>query len=111
MPGNLLEILFIVRVPFGNPTYPYTQFLNNQIQSINGNPFYDLELPKAILKIKQGFGRLIRSDRDAGVCIFTDPRICNSSYGSFIIDEFPVLPDKYQDINEIINEIDNFLGK
>ena len=111
LPGNLLEILFIVRVPFGNPTNPYTQFLNNQIQSINGNPFYDLELPKAILKIKQGFGRLIRSDRDTGVCIFTDPRICNSSYGSFIIDEFPVLPDKYQDINEIINEIDNFLGK
>ena len=60
--------------------------------------------------MKQGIGRLIRTDMDNGVCIISDPRICNSGYGKFIINELPVLPEPYYDINEIIEEIHNFLG-
>tara|TARA_Y100000739_G_C20351050_1_gene347784 strand:- start:61 stop:663 length:603 start_codon:yes stop_codon:yes gene_type:complete len=107
---ELLEILVIVRIPFGNPSNPQKKYLSEKIQSIGGNPFYDLELPNAILRIKQGIGRLIRTDMDNGVCIITDPRICNSGYGKFIINEFPIAPNTYYDINEIIDEIDNFLG-
>ena len=110
LPRELLEILFIVRIPFGNPSNPYNKNLSEKIQSIGGNPFYDLELPNAILKIKQGIGRLIRTDMDNGVCIITDPRICNSGYGKFIVNELPIIPETYYDINEIIDEIDNFLG-
>ena len=109
--GKLLEILFIVRIPFGNPSNPYNRYLSNVIESNGGNSFYDLELPTAILKLKQGIGRLIRSDKDTGVCIITDPRLSKSRYGNFIIDEMPVQqPDFYDNINEITNEIDNFLG-
>jgi len=107
---DLLEILVIVRIPFGNPSNPYNKNLSEKIQSIGGNPFYDLELPNAILKMKQGIGRLIRTDMDNGICIISDPRICNSGYGKFIINELPVLPEPYYDINEIIEEIHNFLG-
>ena len=107
---DLLEILVIVRIPFGNPSNPYNKNLSERIQSIGGNPFYDLELPNAILKMKQGIGRLIRSDMDSGVCIITDPRICNSNYGKFIINELPIIPEAYYDIDEIIEEMHNFLG-
>ena len=108
--GDLLEILFIIRVPFSNPSNPYNQNLSNMVQASGGNPFYDLELPNAILKMKQGIGRLIRTDKDTGVCFITDPRLCNSRYGKFIVDEIGSSPKIYKNINEIINEIDNFLG-
>ena len=108
--GDLLEILFIIRVPFSNPSNPYNQNLSNMVQASGGNPFYDLELPNAILKMKQGMGRLIRTDKDTGVCFITDPRLCNSRYGKFIVDEIASSPKIYKNINEIINEIDNFLG-
>ena len=107
---DLLEILLIVRIPFGNPSNPYNKHLSDHINSIGGNSFYDLELPNSILKIKQGIGRLIRSDLDNGVCFITDPRICNSRYGEFIINELPVIPESYNEINEIIQSVDNFLG-
>jgi len=110
LPRDLLEILVIVRIPFGNPSNPYNKNLSEKIESVGGNPFYDLELPNAILKMKQGVGRLIRSDMDNGICIITDPRICNSGYGKFIINELPVLAEPYYDIDEIIEEIHNFLG-
>ena len=110
LPKELLEILFIVRIPFGNPSNPYNKHLSDYINSIGGNSFYDLELPDSILKIKQGVGRLIRSDLDNGVCFITDPRICNSRYGQFIINELPVIPESYNEIDEIIESVDNFLG-
>ena len=108
--GSLLEILFIIRIPFVNPSNPYNYYLSNKIESEGGNSFYDLQLPNAILKLKQGVGRLIRSDKDSGVCIITDPRLSQSRYGKFIIDELTMKPEFYSDITEIINEIDNFLG-
>ena len=108
--GSLLEILFIIRIPFVNPSNPYNYYLSNKIESEGGNSFYDLQLPNAILKLKQGVGRLIRSDKDSGVCIITDPRLSQSRYGKFILDELTMKPEFYSDITEIINEIDNFLG-
>ena len=108
--GDLLEILFIVRIPFVNPSNPYNYYLSNKIESEGGNSFYDLQLPNAILKLKQGVGRLIRSDKDSGVCIMTDPRISQSRYGKFILDELSLDSEFYIDIKEIINDIDNFLG-
>ena len=108
--GDLLEILFIVRIPFVNPSNPYNYYLSNKIESEGGNSFYDLQLPNAILKLKQGVGRLIRSDKDSGVCIMTDPRISQSRYGKFILDELSLDSEFYIYIKEIINDIDNFLG-
>ena len=72
--GELLQVLFIIRIPFINPSNPYNYHLSNKSQREGGNSFYDLQLPNAILKLKQGAGRLIRSDKDSGICIMTDPR-------------------------------------
>tara|TARA_B100001115_G_scaffold179753_2_gene171050 strand:- start:1195 stop:1953 length:759 start_codon:yes stop_codon:yes gene_type:complete len=110
LPGELLEVLFIARIPFGNPSNPYNSHFCNLIESQGGNSFYDMQLPDSILKLKQGVGRLIRTDRDSGVCILTDPRLSNSRYGKFIIDELTPNPDFYSHFDEIINDIDNFLG-
>ncbi len=108
--GDLLEILFIVRIPFVNPSNPYNYHLSKKIESEGGNSFYDLQLPNAILKLKQGVGRLIRSDKDSGICIITDTRLSNSRYGKFIIDELTDEPKFYSNIEEIINNAHNFLG-
>ena len=108
--GKLLEVLFIIRIPFVNPSNPYNYYLSNKIESEGGNSFYDLQLPNAMLKLKQGLGRLIRSDKDSGVCIMTDPRLSQSRYGKFILDELSLDSEFYIDIKEIINDIDNFLG-
>lgn len=110
LPGELLEILFIVRIPFGNPSNPYNSHFCDLIESQGGNSFYDMQLPDSILKLKQGVGRLIRTDRDSGVCILTDPRLSNARYGKYIIDELTPNPDFYSHFDEIINDIDNFLG-
>ena len=108
--GDLLEVLFIIRIPFVNPSNPYSYHLSNKIESQGGNSFYDLQLPNAILKLKQGVGRLIRSDKDSGICIMTDTRLSNSRYGKFIVDELTDEPEFYSNIEEIINKADNFLG-
>ena len=108
--GKLLQVLFIIRIPFVNPSNPYNYYLSNKIESEGGNSFYDLQLPNAMLKLKQGLGRLIRSDKDSGVCIMTDPRLSQSRYGKFILDELSLDSEFYIDIKEIINDIDNFLG-
>ena len=109
MPGlSILELpCLILQVGHKNP---HNYHLSNKIESEGGNSFYDLQLPNAILKLKQGVGRLIRSDKDSGVCIMTDPRLSQSRYGKFIVDELTIEPDFYQDINEIIYDINNFLG-
>ena len=106
----MLQVLFIIRIPFINPSNPYNYHLSNKIESEGGYSFYDLQLPNAILKLKQGAGRLIRSDKDSGICIMTDPRLSQSRYGKFILDELTLDPEFYTDIKEIINDADNFLG-
>ena len=110
LPGNLLEILFILRIPFGNPSNPYNSYFSTKIESSGGNSFYDIQLPESILRLKQGVGRLIRSDKDSGVCFLTDPRLSNSRYGKYIIDELTPKPEFYTHFDEIINDVDNFLG-
>ena len=67
-------------------------------------------MPESILRLKQGVGRLIRSDKDSGVCFLTDPRLSNSRYGKYIIDELTPKPEFYTHFDEIINDVDNFLG-
>ena len=60
-----------------------------QIREQGGNPFYDYQLPSAIIKFKQGFGRLIRSKSDKGIVVILDSRIVNKSYGQKFIAAIP----------------------
>ena len=111
LPNDKLEILIILKVPFSNPYNPIVEAKIEKFRNNNIDPFINFQLYEAILKLKQGFGRLIRHQNDIGVCIIADPRILNKSYGQIVLDSLPVDYISYNSSSIIVNEIDKFLGK
>jgi ATP-dependent DNA helicase DinG len=89
VPGEALSNVIIVRLPFAVPDQPLLAGRLEQIQQRGGNPFRDYQLPSAIIKFKQGFGRLIRSKTDSGIVVILDGRIVNKSYGSQFLAAIP----------------------
>lgn len=89
MPGRSLEVVVLCRLPFGVPTHPVTVSRSEAIEHRGGNPFMELSLPDAVMKFKQGFGRLMRRSGDRGVVVVTDPRIVRKSYGSLFVASLP----------------------
>ncbi|MDZ7860118.1 MAG: helicase C-terminal domain-containing protein [Candidatus Krumholzibacteriota bacterium] len=88
-PGKQLEILVIPKIPFPVPDEPIIQARSERLRSMGGNPFQELFLPEAILRLKQGIGRLIRRKDDRGMIVILDSRIHNRSYGRHILSSLP----------------------
>ena len=109
LPKDKLEILVIYKLPFSNPSNPFIQANIDYYLSKNLNPFMSYQIEDTILKLKQGFGRLIRSKDDMGVCIITDPRITKRKYGKNILNSLPVEPNLYSSNPFLINKIKQFL--
>jgi ATP-dependent DNA helicase DinG len=89
VPGNDLSMVVVMRLPFSVPDDPLQRRFSDQIREKGGNPFYDLSLPEAILKLRQGFGRLIRTMKDRGIFVVMDKRIISKSYGRIIRSSLP----------------------
>ncbi|HMK61588.1 MAG TPA: helicase C-terminal domain-containing protein [Dissulfurispiraceae bacterium] len=79
--GDALRSLIITKLPFEVPTEPITYARTRNIEQKGGNPFYEYSLPRAIIKFRQGFGRLIRSKSDIGRVVICDERIETKRYG------------------------------
>lgn len=86
--GNSLKCLIITKLPFEVPTEPLVMARTEIIESQGGNPFYEYTLPRAVLKFKQGVGRLIRSKTDTGRIIICDERIETKAYGRMFREVF-----------------------
>ena len=89
VPGDALSNVIIVKLPFSVPNHPVVQARIERIREEGGNPFIDFQLPEAVLKLKQGVGRLIRTRRDRGIVVILDPRVKSKSYGSRFLRALP----------------------
>lgn len=87
--GEALSNVIITRLPFEVPTHPVMEARVKQIKESGGNEFFEFSLPEAILRLKQGFGRLIRAQTDNGIVVILDPRIKTRNYGRQFLDSLP----------------------
>ena len=87
--GEALSCVIIDRLPFAVPSDPVVQARMKAIEESGGRPFIDYQVPEAVLTLKQGFGRLIRSLEDRGVLVLLDPRIRTQRYGQTFLQSLP----------------------
>ncbi|MFA9556182.1 ATP-dependent DNA helicase DinG [Evansella sp. AB-rgal1] len=109
IPGRDLSVIVIVRLPFTPPDDPVFQAKSSKMKKEGVNPFMKLALPQAVLRFKQGFGRLIRKTSDKGVVVVLDRRICTTSYGNSFIKSLPPIPFIYKSMDDLENDLSNWL--
>ena len=108
VPGDALRALMLAKLPFRVPTEPITAAHCEAITAQGGDAFTDYMLPHAALRLKQGFGRLIRSGTDRGVVVIADPRIVTKAYGRGLLDGLPGARRKIGPWSEVVEDVRNF---
>ncbi|NLM97966.1 MAG: DEAD/DEAH box helicase [Halanaerobiaceae bacterium] len=103
--GDNLQLLIIMKLPFPVPDEPVAAARMEMLKKEGKNPFFQYSIPRAVIRFKQGFGRLIRSKKDRGVIICFDNRIITKQYGKFFLNSLPEdCPVRYLSIDSLTKE-------
>ncbi|WP_088102178.1 ATP-dependent DNA helicase DinG [Halalkalibacter urbisdiaboli] len=108
LPGDELHQLVIVRLPFSPPDQPLLQAQLERAKEEGRNPFMEVSLPQAIIRFKQGFGRLIRTTRDKGCVYVFDRRITTTRYGKLFIRSLPEVPVHEGKLEALLEQFRDF---
>ena len=108
-PGDTLRLVIICRLPFRTPGDPVLEARREKIQESGGNPFMELSLPQAVMKFKQGFGRLMRRSADHGVVVVLDGRLVKKNYGQLFLSSLPETRTNFRELDSILRDMENFL--
>jgi ATP-dependent DNA helicase DinG len=104
-PGKALEVVILTRLPFRVPTDPIMEARAEAL----ANPFWELALPDAIIRLRQGFGRLMRRQDDYGAVLILDPRIVRKSYGRYFLDSLPKTRTAISSNQGVLQAFEDFL--
>jgi ATP-dependent DNA helicase DinG len=90
--GEALSCVIIDKLPFAAPDDPVLEARLSALRESGGNPFFDWQVPAAVIALKQGAGRLIRDVADRGVLMLCDPRLTSRAYGKLFLKSLPPMP-------------------
>lgn len=109
IPGDALQCVIIVRLPFQVPDDPVTEARLERLKENGKDPFISYQIPNAILLFKQGFGRLIRTQNDKGIVAILDPRVRTRFYGKRFLDSLPdcTRTDSIEKVEEFFDKINH----
>ena len=108
VPGEACEIVIIPRLPFPVPTHPLTQAIAKRMERLQGESFFSYSVPEAVIKYRQGAGRLIRTATDKGALVVLDNRILNKGYGKQFTRSIDGDFKNFEDISGMISQIKQF---
>ncbi|WP_274651609.1 ATP-dependent DNA helicase DinG [Paenibacillus humicola] len=109
IPGDALTCLAIVRLPFQPPNHPLVEAKSELLQEQNQNPFMKLSIPQAVIRFKQGFGRLVRTSRDKGIVLIYDTRVIETYYGKYFLYSLPGPKIEHMHLDQIVPRIREWL--
>lgn len=110
-PGDTLRLVILCRLPFRSPNEPVFEARREALEKIGGNAFMSLSLPEAVMKFKQGFGRLMRRGDDGGAVAVLDGRLLRKRYGELFIRSLPETKRCFAPAGEMIDQVDRFLSR
>lgn len=111
VPGEALSLVVVTRLPFDVPTDPVTQARSELLAAQGRSSFGEYLLPRAALKVKQGFGRLIRTGTDRGAVALLDRRILTRAYGKVFLSSLPECPKVVGSLSSVSQGIERFLAR
>lgn len=106
--GEALTCVVLARLPFAQVGDPIIEARSERIAREGGSAFRDYALPEAVIKFRQGFGRLIRTKRDRGVVVVTDPRLVTKSYGAVFRKSIPASVHTVTDVADLLSRVTDF---